>query len=122
MFSFLRLIGNKAEDKAANFLKKQGYKIIERNYTLPCGEIDIIAKKDKTLVFVEVKYRKNADDFGGPVAAVTKAKQKRVINAALSYIKTKKPAFDALMFDIIAISGDKIEHIQNAFSSDKFFI
>jgi len=52
----------------------------------------------------------------------TKAKQKRVINAALSYIKTKKPNYDGLMFDIIAISGDKIEHIQNAFSSDKFFI
>ena len=122
MFSFLRKIGNKAEDKAANFLKKQGYKIIERNYTLPLGEVDIIAQKGKTIAFVEVKYRKNADDFGGPVAAVNKAKQKRIINAALSYIKTKKPAFDTLMFDIIAISGDKIEHIQNAFSSDKFFI
>ena len=76
MFSFLRQIGNKAEDKAANFLKKQGYKIIERNYNLPCGEIDIIAQKEKTLVFVEVKYRKNTEDFGGPIAAVTKTKQK----------------------------------------------
>ena len=122
MFSIKRLIGNKAEDKASNYLKKQGYKILERNYNLPCGEIDIIAQKDKTLVFVEVKYRTNADEFGGAVAAVTKAKQKRVINAALSYIKTKKVPYEALMFDIIAVSGDKIEHIQNAFSSDKFFI
>ena len=122
MFSFLRKIGNKAEDKAANFLKKQGYKIIERNYNLPCGEVDIIAQKNKTLVFVEVKYRTNSEDFGGPVAAVNKAKQKRVIKAALNYIKTKKPNYDGLMFDIIAISGDNIEHIQNAFTSDKFFI
>lgn len=122
MFSFLRRIGNKAEDQAADYLKRQGYKIIERNYNLPCGEIDIIAKKNKTLVFVEVKYRKNSEDFGGPAAAVNKAKQKKVINAALSYIKTKKPNYDGLMFDIIAVSGDKIEHIQNAFSSDKFFI
>ena len=122
MFSLKRLIGNKGEDKAAKYLKKQGYKIIERNYNLPCGEVDIIAQKNKTLVFVEVKYRTNADAFGGPIGAVTKAKQKRVINAALSYIKTKKPNYDGLMFDIIAISGDKIEHIQNAFSSDKFFI
>ncbi len=122
MFSLKRLIGNKGEDKAAKYLKKQGYKIIERNYNLPCGEVDIIAKKDKTLVFVEVKYRTNSDNFGGPVAAVNKAKQKRVINAALSYIKTKKPNYDGLMFDIIAISEDKIEHIQNAFSSDRFFI
>ena len=122
MFSLKRLIGNKGEDKAAKYLKKQGYKIIERNYNLPCGEVDIIAKKDKTLVFVEVKYRTNTDAFGGPIAAVTKAKQTRVINAALSYIKTKKPNYDGLMFDIIAISEDKIEHIQNAFSSDKFFI
>ncbi|MBQ4493875.1 MAG: YraN family protein [Elusimicrobiaceae bacterium] len=122
MFSFLRRIGNKAEDQAADYLKRQGYKIIERNYNLPCGEIDIIAKKNKTLVFVEVKYRKNSEDFGGPAAAVNKAKQKKVINAALSYIKTKKPNYAGLMFDIIAVSGDKIEHIQNAFSSDKFFI
>ena len=122
MFSLKRLIGNKGEDKAANYLKKQGYKIIERNYNLPCGEVDIIAKKNKTLVFVEVKYRTNSDSYGGPVAAVNKAKQKRVINAALNYIKTKKPTYDGLMFDIIAISEDKIEHIQNAFSSDKFFI
>lgn len=122
MFSFLRQIGNKAEDKAAQYLKKQGYKIIERNYNLPCGEIDIIAQKNKTLVFVEVKYRKNSGEFGGPIAAVTKAKQKRVINAAISYIKAKKPPFDTLMFDIIAVSEDKIEHIKNAFSSDKFFI
>ena len=122
MFSLKRLIGNKGEDKAAKYLKKQGYKIIERNYNLPCGEVDIIAQKNKTLVFVEVKYRTNADAFGGPIGAVTKAKQKRVINAALSYIKTKKPNYDGLMFDIIAISEDKIEHIQNAFSSDKFFI
>ncbi len=122
MFSLKRLIGNKGEDKATKYLKKQGYKIIERNYNLPCGEVDIIAQKNKTLVFVEVKYRTNADAFGGPIGAVTKAKQKRVINAALSYIKTKKPNYDGLMFDIIAISGDKIEHIQNAFSSDKFFI
>ena len=122
MFSFLRRIGNKAEDQAADYLKRQGYKIIERNYNLPCCEIDIIAKKNKTLVFVEVKYRKNSEDFGGPAAAVNKAKQKKVINAALSYIKTKKPNYAGLMFDIIAVSGDKIEHIQNAFSSDKFFI
>ena len=122
MFSFLRKVGNKAEDKAAEYLKKQGYKILKRNYNLPCGEIDIIAQKNKTLVFVEVKYRADAEAFGGAVAAVTKAKQKRVINAALSYIKTKKPLYDSLMFDIIAISGEKLEHIQNAFSSDKFFI
>lgn len=122
MFSLKRLIGNKAEDKATTYLKKQGYKIIERNYNLPCGEIDIIAQKDKTLVFVEVKYRKNAAEFGGAVAAVTKAKQKRVINAAISYIKAKKPAFETLMFDIIAVSDDKIEHIKNAFTSERFFI
>lgn len=122
MFSFLRKIGNKAEDKAVKYLKKQGYKILERNYNLPCGEVDIIAKKENTLVFVEVKYRTNNEDFGGAVAAVTKAKQERVIKAALSYIKNKKPSYEALMFDIIAISGDDIEHIQNAFSSDRFFI
>jgi TIGR00252 family protein len=122
MFSLKRLIGNKAEDRATKYLKKQGYKILERNYNLPCGEIDIVAQKDNTLVFVEVKYRTNAEEFGGAVAAVTKAKQKRVINAAISYIKAKKVSYDALMFDIIAVSGNKIEHIQNAFSSDKFFI
>ena len=61
MFSLKRLIGNKAEDKATTYLKKQGYKIIERNYNLPCGEIDIIAQKDKTLVFE--KEAKKMDRF-----------------------------------------------------------
>ena len=80
MFSFLRRQGNKAEDRAAKYLQDNGYKILCRNYLCPLGEVDIIAQKDETIVFVEVKQR-SSDAFGGPIAAVTKSKQQKIAKA-----------------------------------------
>lgn len=119
MITLKRKKGNEAEDLAANYLKKNGYKIIERNYSCKTGEIDIIASKNDTLVFAEVKAR-STKAFGGPVAAVTAAKQARVANTAMCYIKDKKPKFAALMFDIIAVLDGNIEHIKNAFAPTNF--
>ena len=65
-----RQLGDHGEDLAAAALKKQGYKILERNYVTPLGEIDLIARQGKTVVFVEVKTRKS-DRFGSPQEAVT---------------------------------------------------
>jgi putative endonuclease len=114
VISAKRQKGNEAEEIAAEYLKKRGYKILARNYSSKTGEVDIIARLKNTLVFVEVKARAS-DAFGGAAAAVTKAKQLRVTKAAISYIKQNRPAFDALMFDIIALTGGRVEHIQNAF-------
>ena len=110
-------IGKKYEDEAVNFLKKLNYKIIEQNFKLlPIGEIDIIAKDKKTIVFVEVKYRKNKE-FGTPAEFVTKSKQNKVIKTALCYIKQNKIKAD-IRFDVISICQTEIEHIKNAFCVD----
>ena len=121
MFAFLRRQGNKAEDQAADYLKGKGYKILARNYLCPQGEVDIIAQKGSTIVFVEVKQR-SSKAFGGAVAAVTKTKQQKVGAAAVRYLQLNKPAYTALMFDIIAITEGKLEHIQNAFTPSGLFI
>ncbi|MBO7605369.1 MAG: YraN family protein [Elusimicrobiaceae bacterium] len=116
MFSFLRRQGNKAEEQAAQYLQEKGYKIIARNFSCPMGEIDIIAQdKQKTLVFAEVKQRKT-NLFGGGLAAVNKAKQRRITLTAAAYIKKTKINYTALRFDIITVTAGVIQHYENAFT------
>ena len=113
-------IGKKYEEEAVNFLKNLKYDIIEQNFKLlPIGEIDIIAKDKKTIVFVEVKYRKTKE-FGTPAEFVTKSKQSKVIKTALCYIKQNKIKVD-IRFDVISICQAEIEHIKNAFSPEMYF-
>ena len=81
----MRAIGNKGEDFAVKILKKEGYEIIERNFTIRGGEIDIIARDGEYLVFVEVKLRKSVD-FGRPSEFVTKAKREHIIHTASTYL------------------------------------
>ncbi|ACC98184.1 Uncharacterized protein family UPF0102 [Elusimicrobium minutum Pei191] len=112
-------LGVESENAAANFLKKNGYKIIARNYAVQTGEVDIIASqggllKQKTLVFIEVKGRAYKA-YGGPLAAVTKAKQNKIISAATIYVKENFPKFDSIRFDVVTVVDGKIEHIENAF-------
>lgn len=121
MFSFLRRQGDKAEERAAKYLQDNGYKILKRNYLCPLGEVDIIAQKEGALVFVEVKQR-SSEAFGGPVAAVTKSKQQKIAKAAATYLKRENPSYNALLFDIIAITGDRLEHIKNAFTPSGLFL
>ncbi|WP_413854070.1 YraN family protein [Candidatus Ruminimicrobium bovinum] len=113
-------VGNNYEAVAAEFLKKLGYKIIEKNYRVKAGEIDIIASDKKTVVFVEVKFRKNSN-YGNPYEFVTIQKQQKIIKAALLYIKQNKLKTD-FRFDVVSICDNKIEHIKNAFSAlPKYF-
>lgn len=115
MFSFLRRQGNIAENQAADYLKEKGYKILARNFSCPMGEIDIIAQdKQKTLVFVEVKQRKT-NLFGGGLAAVNKAKQRRITLTAAAYIKKTKINYTALRFDIITVTAGVLAHYEDAF-------
>ena len=121
MITFKRQKGNEAEDMAAAHLKKQGYKILARNYAVKEGEVDIIASHKNALVFVEVKAR--ADNaYGGGLMAVSGAKQAKITKAAIAWIRENKPAFDALMFDIIAITDGKLEHVKNAFAVKGYMI
>lgn len=108
--------GNKGEDIAAFFLKLHLYKIIERNFYAPTGEIDIVAKKGKTLVFVEVKYRNNTDK-GLPREAVNAAKQQKIRRTAQFYMAKNSINEEEtdIRFDVIEIIGKDIKHLKAAF-------
>ena len=105
-----KLIGNKAEDKASKYLQKKGLILIEENFSIPAGEIDLIMKDpndSEQLIFIEVRYRQNSD-FGGAAASVTVKKQQRIIKAALTYQQKHAPQ-SSLRFDVVAIEGDNME-------------
>ncbi len=111
-----RFSGAVAEWISARWLQMKGYRILSRNYTVCGGELDIVAKKGDTLVFVEVKYRKN-DRFGKADEFVDKRKQKRLKLAALMYMAGNKvnPEKRNHRFDVIAIDRCRLRHIKNAF-------
>lgn len=113
----MKTFGNKGEDIAADFLKKKGYKIIQRNYKTPLGEADIIVKDNNTIVFVEVKAR-TSDAFGQPFEAVNYRKQEKFKKIALYYLKHNKSEMP-VRFDVVSILSKKgnneINHIMEAF-------
>lgn len=113
-----RQIGNEKENIAAKYLQDKGYFIVKKNYRVRQGEIDIVARDKSTLVFVEVKYRKNATS-GHPLEAVNYKKQKQITKTAMFYMVENKITIDntPIRFDVIGILGDKIEHIENAFEA-----
>jgi len=111
-------LGKKGEEVALRFLKKKGYRIIEKNYACKMGEMDIIAKEKDTLVFIEVKTRTSAL-FGPPQLAVNFSKQRQLSKVALNYLKENRLEEVKARFDVVAILlGQKeegIELIRNAF-------
>jgi putative transposase len=113
-----RQLGDHGEDLAAAALKQQGYKILERNFVTPLGEIDLVARQGKTLVVVEVKTRKSTR-FGSPQEAVSVTKQGRLRRLADYYLKAKRLTGSPVRFDVVAVTlaGDEpqVEVIQNAF-------
>lgn len=111
-FNFIK--GRKNEALAENFLKKKGYKIIERNYSNHLGEIDIIVAKKDILVFVEVKFR-STDEFGLPREAVGIYKQNKIRKIATLYLQQNNLFERQIRFDVIDILGEEITHIENAF-------
>ena len=109
-----RIVGNLGEEEAVKHLKKNGYNIIERNYRLKTGEIDIIATIDDFLVFVEVKLRVS-DRFGRPADAVGRNKINKIVKTSLHYMQ-KNNSFDKMVrYDVIEISFGEINHIEGAF-------
>lgn len=98
--------GKTGEDIAAEFLIKQGYQILERNWRAgKIGEIDLVAQKDNTLVFVEVKTRK-AYEYGEPVEAVTPAKLNHLEKAAWAYKKQHPNSPEKMLIEVVAIIKD----------------
>jgi putative endonuclease len=111
-------LGRWGEEEAARYLQRLGMKIVKRNLRTPVGEIDIIARQGKTLVFIEVKTRRS-DAFGTPQEAVGPTKQRQIIRTALWYLGDGKGKGLQPRFDVVAVrpgsQGAQIEHIVNAF-------
>lgn len=106
--------GRAGEDMAADYIEKQGGKILVRNYHMRGGEVDIIYADGDTTVYCEVKLR-NSARFGLPAEAVDVRKRRRICLAALDYASKNKTIDEKCRFDIITIYNGKISHIQNAF-------
>lgn len=111
-----RLLGNRGEELAVKYLKKRGFKILERNFRTPLGEVDIIAEDRQILVFVEVKTRSD-DSFGHPFEAVDNRKRERMKRIALLYLKDSGMERQ-VRFDVVSVElrdGERINHIVEAF-------
>lgn len=114
-----RWLGDRGERLAAQYLRRQGLRLITRGYRTFQGEIDLIAREGDTLVFVEVKTRRQ----GQPAEAVTLEKQRRLTQAALRFLKAHHLLEVPGRFDIVAIvwpddrQPPTIEHIRNAFEA-----
>lgn len=116
-----KALGARGEEAAARFLDRRGYEILERNWTCFAGEADIIARDDDTLVFVEVKTRKDCER-GFPSEAVTAEKRSRYEKIALAYLADYERADFPVRFDVVSIvviGTDKamVRHQINAFSA-----
>ncbi len=107
--------GKQAETLAAEYLRARGLRLLRRNYNCRLGEIDLILADGPSLVFVEVRLRRNLE-FGGPAASITAAKRQRILRAARHYLsgRPEKPCrFDVILLD--KLSRERIEWIKDAF-------
>lgn len=115
-------LGRWGEDEAVHYLRRRGMKIIEQNYRAQVGEVDIIARDKKYLVFVEVKTRRS-QQFGTPQEAVGARKQRQIIRTAQWYLSENRSGKLQPRFDVVAVmpgvDGEaQIEHLVDAFSLD----
>jgi putative endonuclease len=114
-----REIGNLGERVAASYLRSNGYEIIETNYRCPYGEIDIIARKDATLVFVEVRT-KTSTLYGSPEESITRTKMEHLLAVADDFVTGHAGLPEDRRIDVIAVRLDpggqlsSIGHIENA--------
>jgi putative endonuclease len=111
--------GDEGEELAAAYLQSKGYTILEQNYFFEHAEVDIVAFDENTIVFVEVKMRKNTN-FGEPAEYVTPKKQKLVLKAAEAWLYERKMTGARVRFDVVGIvrhqnEAPDIQHYENAF-------
>ena len=108
-------IGQSAEADAWRYLASKGYELIEKNFSCRAGEIDLIVRDDKTLIFVEVRFRHNSL-HGSGAETVTLAKRRRIIRTAGYFLQSNPDDGDRdFRFDVISMSPT-IDWIQNAFT------
>lgn len=111
-------VGRHGEELAARHLLATGYEVVERNWRCPAGELDIVARRDGTLVFVEVKTRSTVA-FGVPAEAVSRDKARRIRGLAARWLVERRPAFGEVRFDVVSVlrgrDGFSVEHVEAAF-------
>ena len=113
-----QILGQEGERIAEIYLRKKGYRVVERNYRCPVGELDLILLDRRVVVFVEVKTRTD-DRFGAPLESVGPRKQKKMIKTALFFLTRHRLHNRDARFDVVGISyqgGEPmVEHVENAF-------
>lgn len=110
-----RTVGSVWEERAAAFLQQKGMEIVARNFRTRSGEIDLIAKDGRYLVFVEVKYRADAQK-GTALEAVDARKQQTIVRTARFFLARYGYREDTpCRFDVVGITGEELVHIENAF-------
>ncbi len=113
-----REVGKRGEDAAVQYIEKRGYKILERNFSCPLGEMDIIALDKRTICFIEVKTL-SGKNYGPPEIAVNVYKQRKLSQVALAYLNQKHLHDIEARFDVIGVTlspgGERINLIKDAF-------
>jgi putative endonuclease len=110
--------GAAAEEAAAQYLLQRGLRVVERNFRVRGGEIDLICRDGPNVVFVEVRLRRRSD-YGGAAASITAAKQARIVMAARHWLVRHGQYNDCpCRFDCVLLDGEHLEWLRDAFSAD----
>jgi putative endonuclease len=111
-----RAVGLDAEQQAARYLTDRGLVLLESNYTCKGGELDLVCDDHGTLVFVEVRSRKDAR-YGAPEETISAAKRRRIVRAARHYLVSRCVEEPACRFDVVVIEGDQVRYLPDAFDA-----
>jgi putative endonuclease len=114
-----KVTGNKGEEAVAQWLQKEGFTLLEQNFTVRQGEVDIIASKDELVVFVEVKTRKN--QYFPLSQVITPSKQRKIITAAKMYLMRQHFIDKVYRFDVALVTEGnsyQIDYVPNAFNEE----
>lgn len=106
--------GAEAEARAAEILRREGYRVLEQRYRFLRHDIDLVARQGRTVVFVEVKLR-NDQRFGSAAEAITGRKRRELVRAASAWLQRHGRHDDVARFDVFTVDGKQIVWLQNAF-------
>ena len=112
--------GRRAEDLAAAYLARQGYRLVQRNYRVRRGEIDLVAEEQRTLCFIEVRSRASTR-FGHPLETIDRRKRQRLLRAAQHFLHRHGDPAVPVRFDVLAIvlrPRLEITLVRGAFTAD----
>ncbi|MFH1380281.1 MAG: YraN family protein [bacterium] len=121
MLTYRTSLGKLGEHDALVMLNQKGYTLRESNWRCRGGEIDLVVEKGNLIVFIEVKLRQNYA-YGSAEYAVHKIKQRRIVRAAVLYMKLKNLYNKDVRFDVISIMPEGMHHIEDAFSAEGYCV